>query len=111
MAPVSTMQKNKYLLKSRDRNKKLYEVGEGLRKMIIFQYLNLMEGWPVKGPIDFIFCRNVMIYFDKPTQCRLINRYWELLDSGGLLFTGHSESLTGIDHKFDYVQPTIYMKR
>lgn len=111
VAPVLTSQKAKYLIKSRDRNKKLYEVGDSLRKMIIFQYLNLMEGWPVKGPIDFIFCRNVMIYFDKATQSRLVNRYWELLDSGGLLFTGHSESLTGIDHKFDYVQPTIYMKR
>lgn len=109
--PVSPMQKNKYLLKTRDRKEKLYEVGDSLRKMINFQYLNLMEGWPVKGPIDFIFCRNVMIYFDKSTQCRLVNRYWELLDSGGLLFTGHSESLTGIDHKFDYIQPTIYMKR
>ena len=59
--------------------------------MILFRYLNLMEDWPVKGPLDFIFCRNVMIYFDKPTQGRLINRYYDLLTSGGVLFTGHSE--------------------
>jgi chemotaxis protein methyltransferase CheR len=51
-----------------------------------------------------------MIYFDKPTQERLINRYYDCLDSGGLLFTGHSESLTGVSHKFRYVQPTIYAK-
>jgi len=69
-----------------------------------------MKDWPIKGPIDFIFCRNVMISFDKPTQSRLINRFWDMLDSGGLLFTGHSESLTGIEHKFDYIQPTIYVK-
>jgi chemotaxis protein methyltransferase CheR len=51
-----------------------------------------------------------MIYFDKPTQERLVNRYWQNLNPGGLLFTGHSESLTGINHKFRYVQPTIYVK-
>jgi len=69
-----------------------------------------MNDWPIKGPLDFIFCRNVMIYFDKTTQANLINRFWDLLDSGGILFTGHSESLTGIEHKFKYIQPTIYMK-
>ena len=77
---------------------------------MIFRYLNLMQDWPIKGPLDFIFCRNVMIYFDKPTQRRLINRFYDLLAPGGVLFTGHSESLTGIEHKFKYVQPTIYTK-
>jgi len=110
IAPVPSIQKHKYLIESRVNNEKVYEVSDSLRKVIIFKYLNLMESWPIKGPIDFIFCRNVMIYFDKPTQSRLINRYWDLLCSGGVLFTGHSESLTGIDHKFKYVQPTIYMK-
>ena len=66
--------------------------------------------WPIRVPLDFIFCRNVMIYFDKPTQECLVNRYWDQLDIGGALFTGHSESLTGIKHKFEYVQPTIYRK-
>ena len=51
-----------------------------------------------------------MIYFDKPTQQDLVNRFYDVLDAGGLLFTGHAESLTGITHKFRYVQPTIYMK-
>jgi len=110
IAPVPSMQKHKYLVESRINNKKLYEVSDSLRKVIIFKYLNLMKGWPIKGPVDFIFCRNVMIYFDKATQSRLVNRYWDLLDSGGVLFTGHSESLTGIDHKYKYVLPTIYMK-
>ena len=110
IAPVPSIQKHKYLIESRVNNEKIYEVSDSLRKVIIFKYLNLMESWPIKGPIDFIFCRNVMIYFDKPTQSRLINRYWDLLCSGGVLFTGHSESLTGTDHKFKYVQPAIYMK-
>jgi chemotaxis protein methyltransferase CheR len=108
--PVPAMQKQKYLLSNRMKGRKTFEASKFLKDIIYFRYLNLMEEWPVKGPIDFIFCRNVMIYFDKPTQERLVNRYWNLLASGGILFTGHSESLTGIEHKFKYIQPTIYMK-
>ncbi len=89
---------------------KYYQVNDKLRSAVIFRYVNLMEDWPIGGPIDFIFCRNVMIYFDKPTQQRLVGRFYDLLDQGGMLFTGHSESLTGIDHKFKYVRPTIYAK-
>ncbi|MCE5341946.1 MAG: protein-glutamate O-methyltransferase [Planctomycetaceae bacterium] len=110
VAPVPAAQKQKYLVCHTTKGEKVYEVSHTLKDMIVFSYLNLMKDWPIKGPIDFIFCRNVMIYFDKPTQSVLINRYWDLLDSGGVLFTGHSESLTGIEHKFKYVQPTIYMK-
>ena len=82
-----------------------------VRDLIRFRHLNLMENWPFSGPFDFIFCRNVMIYFDKPTQERLVNRLYDLLEPGGLLFTGHSESLTGIQHQFQYVQPTIYARK
>jgi chemotaxis protein methyltransferase CheR len=82
-----------------------------IRKIISFAQLNLMQTWPFRGPFDFIFCRNVMIYFDKPTQEKLINRYYDILNDGGLLFTGHSESLTGVAHRFEYVKPTIYAKR
>jgi chemotaxis protein methyltransferase CheR len=108
--PIPPALRNKYLNPVRERGRDLHEVGDALRSVVLFRYLNLMQDWPVKGPLDFIFCRNVMIYFDKPTQGRLINRYYDLLGSGGVLFTGHSESLTGIDHKFRYVQPTIYCK-
>ena len=110
IAPVPTLQKNKYLVQHYENKQKTFEVNKSLRDVVIFQYLNLMKDWPIKGPIDFIFCRNVMIYFDKPTQQQLISRYWNLLDPKGILFTGHSESLTGIEHKFNYIQPTIYMK-
>jgi chemotaxis protein methyltransferase CheR len=108
--PIPTALRNRYLIRRRDGATEKYEVGPALRELIIFRYLNLMEEWPIKGPLDFIFCRNVMIYFDKPTQGRLINRFYDLLGPGGVLFTGHSESLTGIEHAFKYVQPTIYMK-
>jgi chemotaxis protein methyltransferase CheR len=69
-----------------------------------------MDAWPFTGPFEFIFCRNVMIYFDKPTQERLVNRFWEMLAPGGILFTGHSESLTGVKHPFRYVRPTVYAR-
>ncbi len=108
--PVSGAQKQKYLTKLPGKGQEEYQVSDRLKKIIVFARLNLMEPWPIKGPIDFIFCRNVMIYFDKPTQQKLVNRYFDLLESGGLLFTGHSESLTGIQHRFQYVQPTIYRK-
>ncbi len=103
--------KSRYLKLNKDKTgQTLYEVGPTLRNIITFKYLNLMEPWPFRGPFDFIFCRNVMIYFDKPTQQQLVNRFWDLLDRGGIFFTGHSESLTGIQHRFTYIQPTIYRK-
>ncbi len=108
--PVPAPLKHKYLVPSRSHGKRLYEVAAPLKETVIFKYLNLMKSWPIQGPLDFIFCRNVMIYFDKAVQSQLVNRFWKLLDSGGILFTGHSESLTGIQHSFKYVQPTIYMK-
>src|SRR5581483_6834579 len=87
-----------------------FAISQPVREMISFRHLNLMETWPFSGPFDFIFCRNVMIYFDKPTQERLVNRFFSLLSNGGLLFTGHSESLTGVKHPFQYVRPTVYAK-
>ena len=111
--PVSPMQRQKYLLPSHTNKQRVFEVSKSLRDIVIFRYLNLMEDWPINPPggVDIIFCRNVMIYFDKPTKSRLVNRLWNLLAPGGVLFTGHSESLTGIEHKLRYIQPTIYAKQ
>jgi len=85
-------------------------VADAVREMVSFARLNLMGDWPMRGPFDAILCRNVMIYFDKPTQERLVNRFYELLPPGGHLFVGHSESLTSLDHGFAYVQPAVYVK-
>lgn len=88
-----------------------YRVKNSQRKMINFGRLNLLqESYPFKGPFDFIFCRNVMIYFDAPTRERLVNRFFQYLRSGGYLFVGHSESLSGLTHPFAYVKPSIYRK-
>lgn len=81
-----------------------------LRAPISFAHLNLMGPWPMSGPFDVIFCRNVMIYFDKPTVTKLVNRFYDLLAPGGYLFIGHSESLTSIQHRYNYVQPAVYEK-
>jgi chemotaxis protein methyltransferase CheR len=87
-----------------------FEALPALRDRIQFGRLNLMEQWPMRGPFDAIFCRNVMIYFDKATQQALVERYWALLRPGGHLFVGHSESLTGLTHRFRYVQPAVYVR-
>jgi chemotaxis protein methyltransferase CheR len=107
---VPPAQRQQYMETARQGGTNIYKMSGRLRQMIRFRHLNLMDTWPFKGPFDFIFCRNVMIYFDKPTQEKLVNRYYEVLQSGGLLFTGHSESLTGIAHRFKYVEPTIYAR-
>lgn len=104
---ISAAQRQKYLTRLSDQQ---YRVRDEIRKPIKFARLNLMEKWPMRGPFDVIFCRNVMIYFDKPTQASLVNRFYDLLDSGNYLFVGHSESLTNVDHRFSYIQPAIYLK-
>jgi len=87
-----------------------YRVNDPVRRLVHFARLNLMGRWPMKGPFDVIFCRNVMIYFDRPTRQELIARFHSILAPGGTLFIGHSESLTGISHSFRYVLPTVYRK-
>jgi len=87
-----------------------YRVKDSLRRMVHFARLNLVAPWPMKGKFDVIFCRNVMIYFDKHTQEALVRRFWDQLSPGGTLFIGHSESLTGIRHRFRYLRPTVYQK-
>ncbi len=87
-----------------------WRVDAGLRGLIRFAHLNLMGDWPMRGPFDFIFCRNVMIYFDRPTQDRLIGRFRDLLRPGGFLFIGHSESLSGRTLGLEYIQPALYRK-
>lgn len=106
--PIPKVWRQRYLRKAEGEN--TFQIDNRLKAIVVFRYLNLMKQWPFQGPFDFIFCRNVMIYFDKPTQERLIRRFYDILNIGGALFIGHSESLTGIKHAFHYVQPTIYIK-
>ena len=83
---------------------------EELRRLISFKRLNLMEQWPVKGPFDVIFCRNVVIYFDKSTQRIVFGRFAELQRPGSHLFIGHSESLFNVCDRYELIGQTIYRK-
>ena len=84
-------------------------VRQELRDMITFRQVNLLDNaWPVRGPFDAIFCRNVMIYFDKPTQYKILKRFAPLLCPDGLLFVGHSESLHHATDTFRLRGKTVY---
>ena len=87
-----------------------YRVKKKLQSLVTFAQLNLMDDWPMRGFFDVIFCCNVMIYFDKETQQRLVNRFFGRLEPGGVLIIGHSESLAGVEHPFKLVRPTIYRR-
>ena len=87
-----------------------YTIKPEVRRIISFRRFNLMDSMPFKGPMDLIFCRNVMIYFDRETIASLVEKFHNLLEIGGYLFIGHSESLSGLTHRFQYVAPCIYRK-
>ncbi len=107
---VSRPRMNRFFEKGSGEHKGLYRAKPCLRDLIVFKQLNLMEDWPMRGPFDLIFCRNVVIYFDKPTQVRLFNRLGDKLADGGMLFIGHSESLTGMGDRFQYLGGNMYRK-
>ncbi|HZS44591.1 MAG TPA: protein-glutamate O-methyltransferase CheR [Blastocatellia bacterium] len=107
---VPAQLRKKYFQPVQAKQPQTYKVVDKVRSLVKFARLNLMGDWPMKGPFDIIFCRNVMIYFDKPTQQELVNCFWELLRPGGHLFVGHSESLNSSGRQFRYVQPAVYMR-
>jgi len=103
-----------------DRKKQFFQRGKGansgkakviaeLRKLIEFRQLNLLDkSWPLEGPFDIIFCRNVMIYFDKPTQLKLLERMVKYLRQDGLYIAGHSESFAQASHIVKLIGKTTY---
>lgn len=108
--PIPLALKKKHLLKSKDKGKALVRIRPHLRSMVRFGRLNFMEEFGMHEPMDVIFCRNVIIYFDKPTQERLLNRFCRQLVKGGYLFLGHSESINGLDVPLTPVASTVYRK-
>ena len=86
------------------------EMSQELKELIRFRPLNLLGPWPFRGTFDVIFCRNVVIYFDKETQRRLFDRFADALAPGGWLFIGHSESLFRVCDRFQHLGRTIYRK-
>lgn len=106
--PASTVRT--YFQRGYGRQEGYFRVKTSLRKMIEFKRLNLMEPFPFKEAFNLILCRNVMIYFDKTIQQSLTDKFYDALLDGGYLFIGHSETLTGINHRFRYIRPSIYQK-
>lgn len=95
----------------RNSNAGQIKVRDDIRELITFKQLNLLHDWPMKGPFDIIFCRNVVIYFDQETQKKLFARYAKMLTDGGYLFIGHSENLSRVSDAFTSLGRTIYQKK
>jgi chemotaxis protein methyltransferase CheR len=102
--------RHRFLQRGEGRWKGWYRVKPAIQQMVRFERLNLIEPLRITGAFPVIFCRNVMIYFDRPTQQGVVQRLAERLEMGGHLFIGHAESLTGIRHSLAYVQPAVYRK-
>jgi chemotaxis protein methyltransferase CheR len=81
-----------------------------LKSLITFRQLNLLDPWPMKGPFDIIFCRNVIIYFNKKTQSEIFDRMADLQEPGGWLFIGHSENLFNVTRRYKLVGRTVYRR-
>ena len=111
VAAVPPAMKQKYLLRSKDRDKGLVRIAPPLRAAVHFQRLNLMEEvLSFSDPLDAIFCRNVIIYFDRGTQERLLMRLCRVLRYDGYLFLGHSESIHGFDLPLKRIVSTVHRK-
>lgn len=106
---VSAERLRRFFLKGTGTQDGMVSIRPELRKMIEFKRINLLEpNWPVSGPLDIIFCRNVMIYFDKPTQYKILSRFAPMLDNDGLMFAGHSESFLHAADLFRSLGKTVY---
>ncbi|AWK87413.1 CheR family methyltransferase [Azospirillum thermophilum] len=102
--------RDRFTHRTRDRGEPAVAMDDALRRLITFKPLNLLEPWPMKGPFDAIFCRNVLIYFDRPGRMKVIDQFARMLPPDRYLFLGHSESLYGVSSRFRQVGPTIYQR-
>ena len=107
---LSKMRVRSAFLRGKGVNNDKVMVKKHLRAMIDFKYCNLIKDWMFNAPLDIIFCRNVMIYFDKKTQVELLNRMTDLLKPGGILCIGHSESPTRSMKDYKLLGRTMYQK-
>lgn len=109
--PVPAALRQRYVVTSLDRKANKVRIVPALRSAIGFARLNLMDAsYPVGDPMDIIFCRNVLIYFDKPTQEKVVRRLCDCLRPGGYLFLGHSESIAGMDLPVTTASYTVFRK-
>lgn len=110
--PVSMARRKQYVMRARDAGRGEVRIRPELRAKLSFGRLNLMDdAYPVDQDFDIIFCRNILIYFDKPTQAKVLTRLCNHLAPGGYLFLGHSESIVGIDLPVTQIANTVFQKR
>ena len=102
--------RDRFTKRVRDGAEPEITMAEELRRLITFKPLNLLETWPMRGPFDAIFCRNVLIYFDRPGRTAVIEKFSTLLPDNAFLYLGHSESLYGVSGSFAQVGATIYRR-
>jgi len=100
----------KYLERGTGKSQGGYSVPAAWRSRVEFRRINLIEPCSWSRPFPVVFCRNVMIYFDRPTQQKVVASLFASLEPGGYLFVGHAESLTGVRHGFEYIRPAVYRK-
>lgn len=111
IAPVPQEMRKRYLLRSRDREAAQVRIVPELRRQVTFARLNLIEtAYRLPSAMHVVFCRNVLIYFDKPTQQKVLARICESLVPGGYLFVGHSETITGYALPVRQVAPTVFVR-
>jgi chemotaxis protein methyltransferase CheR len=112
VAPVSPELRHRYVLRSKDRSRRMVRMAPELRAAVRFARVNLMEvPYQVERDMDIIFCRNILIYFDKETQQAVLQHLCEHLRPGGFLFLGHSETLAGFHLPVEPVGPTVFRRR
>ena len=111
IAKVPTLFLKKYFQKGVGRSNGYVKIKNELCSVIQFSRFNLMGEFPWRDSIDIIFCRNVMIYFNRETQQELVNKFYQALAPGGFLFIGHSESISSLEHRFTQVDATAYQKK
>lgn len=110
VADIPAPRLKRWFMRGRGEQADLVRVKPELRNMISFRQLNLLREWPMRGPFDVIFCRNVVIYFDKPTQQILFERYADIMAPDAQLFIGHSETLYNVTDRFVLLGQTIYSR-
>ena len=108
---ISNSRLKRWFMRGKGINLGFARINPELRDMISFRRVNLIDAWPVKGPVDILFCRNVVIYFDKDTQRQIFERYADAMSDFSYLFIGHSESLFKVTERFEMIGNTTYRKR
>jgi chemotaxis protein methyltransferase CheR len=104
--------RRRYFLRGRGEREGWVQVKPAVRQLVTFRHINLIdEPWPIRTQFDAIFCRNVIIYFDRQTQARLFGRLARYLAPGGLLFIGHAETLFWLDELFEPIEHSVYRVR